>query len=90
MLGSGVESLKNAGDYIMPKRNPLEKALDHVTDDFKRRLQSVQANKAVPLGEEEVTPREFRARFAKMSEFDRKKVLDENGQAEILRQLKGG
>ena len=74
----------------MARRNPLEKALDHVTDDFRRRLTSVKSSNAVPLGEEEVTPREFRSRFAKMSETDRKRVLAENGQAEVLRQLKGG
>ena len=74
----------------MARRNPLEKALDHVTDDFRRRLISVKSSNAVPLGEEEVTPREFKARFANMSETDRKRVLDENGQAEVLRQLKGG
>jgi hypothetical protein len=73
----------------MARRNPLEKALDHVTDDFRRRLTSVKSSNAVPLGEEEVTPREFRSRFAKMSETDRKKVLDMHGQAEIIRQLKG-
>jgi hypothetical protein len=74
----------------MARRNPLEKALDHVTDDFRRRLISVKSSNAVPLGEEEVTPREFKARFANMSETERKRVLDENGQAEVLRQLKGG
>ncbi len=73
----------------MARRNPLEKALDHVTDDFRRRLISVKSSNAVPLGQEEVSPREFRSRFAKMSESDRKKVRAENGQAEILRQLKG-
>ena len=73
----------------MPKRNPLEKALDHVTDDFRRRLSSAKSSNVVPLGSEEVTPREFRSRFANMSEVDRKKVLDENGQAEVLRQLRG-
>jgi len=50
----------------------------------------VKSSNAVPLGEEEVTPREFKARFANMSETERKRVLDENGQAEVLRQLKGG
>ena len=74
----------------MARRNPLEKALDHVTDDFRRRLISVKSSNAVPLGEEEVSPSEFRSRFAKMSEFDRKRVLEENGQAEVLRQLRGG
>jgi len=74
----------------MARRNPLEKALDHVTDDFRRRLDSAKSSRAVPLGEEEVTPKEFRTRFAQMSEFDRKRVLAENGQAEILRQLRGG
>lgn len=74
----------------MARRNPLEKALDHVTDDFRRRLTSVKSSRAVPLGEEEVTPREFRSRFAAMSEHDRKRVLNENGQAEVLRQLRGG
>ena len=74
----------------MARRNPLEKALDHITDDFRRRLISIKSSNAVPLGEEEVSPREFRSRFAKMSEFDRKRVLAENGQAEVLRQLKGG
>jgi hypothetical protein len=74
----------------MARRNPLEKALDHITDDFRRRLISVKSSNAVPLGEEEVTPREFKARFANMSETERKRVLDENGQAEVLRQLKGG
>ena len=74
----------------MARRNPLEKALDHVTDDFRRRLISVKSSNAVPLGEEEVTPREFKARFANMSETERKRVLVENGQAEVLRQLKGG
>jgi len=73
----------------MARRNPLEKALDHVTDDFKRRLASVKSSNVVPLGREEVTPREFRSRFASMSENDRKKVLEENGQAEVLRQLRG-
>lgn len=73
----------------MTRRNPLEKALDHITDDFKRRLISAKSSNVVPLGEEEVTPREFRSRFANMSELDRKKVLDENGQAEVLRQLRG-
>lgn len=73
----------------MARRNPLEKALDHVTDDFKRRLISVKSSNIVPLGQEEVTPREFRARFASMSESDRKKVLEENGQEEVLRQLRG-
>ena len=73
----------------MARRNPLEKALDHVTDDFRRRLTSVKSSNAVPLGEEEVTPREFRSRFPTMSETDRKKVLDMHGQAEIIRQLKG-
>ena len=73
----------------MARRNPLEKALDHVTDDFKRRLTSVKSSNVVPLGQEEVTPSEFRARFANMSKIDRKKVLDENGQAEVLRQLRG-
>jgi hypothetical protein len=47
----------------MARRNPLEKALDHVTDDFRRRLISVKSSNAVPLGEEEVTPREFKARL---------------------------
>lgn len=74
----------------MARRNPLEKALDHVTDDFRRRLISVKSSNAVPLGEEEVSPREFKSRFANMSETDRQRVLDENGQAEVLRQLKGG
>jgi len=73
----------------MARRNPLEKALDHVTDDYRRRLSSVKSSNVVPLGQEEVTPREFRSRFASMSELDRKKVLDENGQAEVLRQLRG-
>ena len=59
-------------------------------DDFRRRLISVKSSNAVPLGEEEVSPSEFRSRFAKMSEFDRKRVLDENGQSEVLRQLRGG
>jgi len=73
----------------MARRNPLEKALDHVADDFKRRLASVKSSNIVPLGQEEVTPREFRARFANMSEMDRQKVLAENGQAEVLSQLRG-
>lgn len=72
----------------MARKNPLEKSLDHVTDDFKRRLISAKATNAVPLGEEEVSPSEFKSRFANMSEFDRKRVLAEKGQAEVLRQLR--
>ena len=74
----------------MARRNPLEKISDRISDRFKRNLKSIETSKAVPFGEEEVTPREFRSRFSKMSESDRKRVLDENGQAEVLRQLKGG
>lgn len=74
----------------MARRNPREGISDRVADRYKKNLKSIETSKAVPFGEEEVSPREFRARFAKMSEFDRKKVLDENGQAEVLRQLKGG
>lgn len=73
----------------MAKENPLEKALKHVEDDYKRRLLSAKSSNIVPLGFQEVTPSEFRAKFPKMSTFDRQKVLDENGQAEILRQLRG-
>ncbi len=73
----------------MPRVNPLEKALDHIEDDFKRRLTSAKSSNVVPLGMQELTPREFRAKFPTMSEVDRKKVLDENGQAEVLRQLRG-
>ena len=73
----------------MARRNPLQKLPDRIADRYKKNLKSIETSKAVPFGEEEVTPREFRSRFAKMSEFDRKKVLDENGQAEILRQLRG-
>lgn len=74
----------------MARRNPLEKVADRVSDRFKKNLKAIEASKIVPFGEEEVTPREFRSRFAKMSESDRKRVLEENGQAEVLRQLKGG
>jgi nitrate/TMAO reductase-like tetraheme cytochrome c subunit len=74
----------------MARRNPLEKVPDRIIEHFKRNLESIKNFKAVPFGEEEVTPREFRSRFANMSESDRKQVLDKNGQAEILRQLKGG
>ena len=74
----------------MARRNPLEGISDRISDRFKRNLKSIENSKAVPFGEEEVSPREFRSRFAKMSESDRKRVLDENGQAEVLRQLKGG
>lgn len=72
----------------MARRNPLEKALDHVTDDFRKRLTSAKSTNAVPLGKEEITPREFRSRFAQMSEMERQRVLDENGQAEVIRQLR--
>lgn len=75
----------------MARRNPLEKALDHVTDDFRRRLLSVKSSnpKAVPLGEQEVSPREFREAYPEMSRADIQKVLDKHGQAAFLEQLKG-
>jgi len=73
----------------MARRNPLEAAIDHVSADFKQRLISAKKANAVPLGSEIVTPREFRSRFAGMSEMERKQVLDENGQEEVLRQLRG-
>ena len=73
----------------MARRNPLQKLPDRIADRFKRNLKSIETSKAVPFGEEEVTPSEFRSRFAEMSEFDRKRVLDEKGQAEVLRQLRG-
>ena len=73
----------------MARRNPLEKALDHVTDDFERRLKSARGTNAVPLGQEELTPREFRSRFPNMSEFARQQLLDRDGQAEVLRRLRG-
>jgi len=74
----------------MARRNPLEKALDHITDDFKKRLSSAKSTNTVTLGKEEVTPREFRSRFADMSEKQRQQVLDESGQEEVLKQLRGG
>jgi len=73
----------------MARRNPLQKLPDRVADRFKRNLKSIETSKVVPFGEEEVTPREFRTRFPTMSESELKKVLDENGQAEVLRQLRG-
>ena len=72
----------------MARRNPLEKVNDRIADRFKKSLKAAETSKAVPFGEEEVTPREFRSRFASMSEIERKQVLDKNGQVEILRQLK--
>ena len=74
----------------MARRNPLEKALDHVTDDFERRLKSARGTNAVPLGQEELTPREFRARFPNMSEFERRQMLDTQGQAAVVKLLRGG
>ena len=74
----------------MARRNPLEKALDHITDDFRRRLKSTKGSNAVPLGEEQVTLSEFRSRFSNMTEVERKAVLEKNGQAEVLKLLRGG
>ena len=73
----------------MARRNPLEKIPDKISDRFKRDLKSMETFKAVPFGEEEVSPSEFRTRFPTMSEIDLKKVLDKYGQAEVLRQLRG-
>ena len=73
----------------MARRNPLQGLPDRIADRFKRNLKSIETSKTVPFGEEEVTPSEFRSKFAEMSEFDRKRVLDEKGQAEVLRQLRG-
>ena len=73
----------------MARRNPLQGLPDRIADRFKRNLKSIETSKAVPFGEEEVSPSSCRSRFAEMSEFDRKRVLDEKGQAEVLRQLRG-
>ena len=74
----------------MGRKNPLEKALDHITDDYQQRLKSAKASNAVPLGVEEVTPREFRSRFAGMTEFERKQTLDTLGAEAVLKNLRGG
>ena len=74
----------------MARRNPLEKVNDRIVERYKRNIESTKNFKAVPFGEEEVSPKEFRSKFAEMSEANRQRVLDANGQAEILRQLKGG
>ena len=73
----------------MARRNPLQGLPDRIADRFKRNLKSIETSKAVPFGEEEVTPSEFKTRFPTMSQSDLKKVLDKYGQAEILRQLRG-
>ena len=74
----------------MGRVNPLQKIPDKIASSFKRDLASIEAFKAVPFGEEEVSPQEFKARFSEMSEFDLKKVFDRYGQAEVLRKLRGG
>ena len=74
----------------MAKRNPFDKISDNIAKDFTRRLKSAKDTKIVPFGEEEVSPAEFRTRFAGMSKGDRQKTLDINGQAEVLKQLRGG
>ena len=72
----------------MAKRNPLEN--NRISERFKASLERARNSTIVPFGEEEVSPAEFRSRFANMSEFERKQVLNRNGQAEIIRQLRGG
>lgn len=74
----------------MAKRNPLDKVFDNITNDFRRRLTTAKTSKVVPLGQEQVTPAQFRTRFSTMTEVERKKVLDENGQAEVLKMLGKG
>lgn len=74
----------------MARRNPLEGIGDRIAGRFQKNLDAITASKAVPFGEEEVTPREFRSRFATMSKVERQRVLDENGQEEVLKQLRGG
>ena len=73
----------------MARRNPLEGISDRVSSRFKKNLEAITKSKVVPFGEEEVTPAEFRSRFPKMSESQRRQVLEKNGQEEVLRQLRG-
>ncbi len=73
----------------MARRNPRQGLPDRVATRYKRNLKSIEISKAVPFGEQEVTPSEFRAQFPTMSKAAIQKTLDENGQAEVLKQLRG-
>lgn len=74
----------------MGRRNPLEGMFDRIEADFaSRRVKAKKAN-AVPLGMEELAPREARTRFANMSPEERQRLMDTLGQAEVLKMVRGG
>lgn len=72
----------------MGRKNPLEGVFDRVTDDFTARMRKAKQSPAVPLGQEELRPRDARARFAKMTPFERRQLRQQKGQTEILRILR--
>ena len=73
----------------MVKRNPMGKVPDRIADHYKKNLEAAKTSGIVPFGKEQVTPKEFRARFATMSPAQRQQILDQHGQEEVLRQFRG-
>lgn len=73
----------------MGRKNPMDKVLDRVVEDFKARLKKAKKAAAVPFGQEELRPRDARARWERMTPLQKQKHLQEVGQEEILRMLRG-
>jgi hypothetical protein len=73
----------------MAERNPHDKWGSKINVQFREMMHKAKKANAVPIGEERLSTSEARKRFVEMSDPERKRFIEQKGEEEVLRMLRG-
>jgi len=74
----------------MGRRNPQQVIFDRVDDNYKGQMVRTKALNTVPLGYEELSPREARAKYKAMPAEEKQRMIETGQQALLLQMARGG